>query len=136
MRKTAYVLTLGLSLLFLGAEDGCSESDPIVGSDDVFVLDKAQITVTEKSLSGSTMVAKGEVENVGSTKISPTWFVEGQFYSDSTYKLKLGGTNTAITFSLEPGEKTRFELRFSSSRDDLTEYPKFGVKGLRAVRNK
>lgn len=135
MRKLFYVMTLGLSLLFLGAEDGCSEQ-PVVGSDDVFVLDKAKITVTEKNLSGTTMVAKGEVENTGTSKISPTWWVEGQFYSDTTYKLKLGGANTAFTFSLEPGEKARFELRFSSRNEDLTEYPNFGVKGLRAIRNK
>jgi hypothetical protein len=114
----------------------CEPIAPEVGSDNVFVLSGAEFTVGERNLVDDKMVAKGNVRNGGTSKFSPTWYVEAEFYRDSTFTYKLGGAQQSITFSLAPGEETGWELKFASTRFDLNQYPNFTIKNLRAIRPK
>ena len=113
-----------------------TEDQPIVGSDNVVVMSTAKFTLDERSVSGNTFVAKGTVSNNGATKYSPTWYVEGEFYQDSTFKFKLGGTNQSYSFDLSKGETTGWQLSFTPSNIDVSKYPNFAVKNLRAYRAK
>ena len=45
-----------------------------------------------------TLVATGTVTNQGTSTITPPWFVECQFYTDSTFALKMGGNNTQTKY--------------------------------------
>lgn len=108
--------------------------ETVTGSANAVVLTGSQFTITERTNSGTQLLARGTVKNNGNATWFPVWIVEGEFYSDSTFTLKLGGTNKRFTFSLEKGTATNWELRFSSSEFTLSNYPKFAVKNLRVVQ--
>ncbi|RKY90360.1 MAG: hypothetical protein DRQ01_09300, partial [Ignavibacteriae bacterium] len=77
----------------------------------------------------------GTVKNTGSADITPPWYIEGQFYADSTLTLKLGGDNTRITVPLEPGVQTLWSLTFSDPNIAEGDYPNFRVSNMRAYYN-
>lgn len=81
-------------------------------------------------------VARGKVRNVGSTTISAPWYIEAQFYTDSTYRTKMGGNYTQIRAPLSSGQETFWTISFSSNNVDVREYPNFRVKDLRAIYKK
>jgi hypothetical protein len=83
-----------------------------------------------------TLVATGTVTNKGTSTITPPWYVECQFYTDSTLNLKMGGNNTQITLPLSPGQGTFWMISFSSSNVTVQNYPNFKVGNLRAVYKK
>jgi hypothetical protein len=114
----------------------CEPVQPITGSDDVFVLNGAQIVITGYSLSSNTLTATGTIKNTSTGTYTPVWYLEGDFYTDSTFTFKLGGTNKTYNFALGANETTAWELRFSSSTVDVNNHPNFRVKNLRAYRNK
>lgn len=122
-------LTLGLAF-FLGA---CVE-EPLTGSADAVVLTGSSFTVAERVADGTQLTVRGTVKNNGSKMWSPVWIVEGEFYADSTYALKLGGSIKRFNFSLEKGAATSWELRFTSNDFDVSDYPKFAVKNLRVTQ--
>ena len=130
----AISLLLLTSLLFFGFF--CEESSPVVGSDQDVQIINLGFTVTSTSLSGQTMYASGIVRNNGTTKVSSPWYVEGQFYSDSTYTLKLGGGNTEITVPLDPGQSTPWDLTCTPSQGLGQNYPAFRVHDLRGIYKK
>ena len=131
MNAIGRILILTGTLLLL---TGCLESNSITGSDDVFEYDGAVFEISETIGYSSTLIAKGTVENAGSNNFYGPWYVEGDFYSDDTYSFKLGGEKFLVTFSLEPGEQTGWELRFSSNLYTESDYPGFAVKNLRAYK--
>ncbi len=71
--------------------------------------------------------------NNGTSAISPPWYVECQFYTDSTFTLKIGGNNTLLSVPLNPGQGTFWTISFSSTNVDVRNYPKFRVKDQRAI---
>jgi hypothetical protein len=130
---SAFLLSSILSSAF--GLTGCVESEPLTGSTSSTVLPGAFLTVTERFLSGGTqMTARGTVKNTSNAVWSPVWIVEGQFYTDSTFTYKLGGTTKAFSFSMSKGEQTLWELKFTSSTFDLSQYPHFAVKNLRVIQ--
>ena len=124
-------LGLLFSALLLLNSDGCGDST-LVRSDNVQVIKGVSFSITERIVTTSGLVAKGIVKNTGKGKISPPWYVEGDFYADDSYALKLGGDNFSINFALYKGESTAFELRFSSGMYNEADYPNFAVRNLRA----
>ncbi len=124
-------ILLLVSALFLLNSGGCGDSS-ITGSDDVIVIKNVEFTIIEKINRGSELFVKGFVKNKASKTIRPPWYVEGDFYSDDTYSFKLGGDNNALNYSLAKNESTTFELQFSSSKYDESQYPDFAVKNFRA----
>ncbi len=93
------------------------------------------VDTTYISYSG-TLVATGTVSNKGTSTITPPWYVECQFYTDSTFSLKMGGNNTQITLPLSSGQGTFWTISFSSSNVTVQNYPHFKVSNLRAVYKK
>ncbi len=130
----AISLLMLTSLLFLGFM--CEGSSPVVGSDQDVQINSLAFTVTSTSLSGQIMYASGTVRNYGSTKVSSPWYVEGQFYADSTYALKLGGDNTQINVPLDPGQSTIWNLSFTLPQGSAQNYPAFKVRDLRGIYRK
>jgi hypothetical protein len=112
------------------------ERSPLVGSEDVVVLEDAVFTITDRSTSSSTMTVEGTVTNTGDDTFHPPWYIEAEFYSDSTFSLKFGGSSTQIRYTLAPGEQTLWKLTYSSNLIVESDYPDFAVKNLRAFVNK
>ena len=134
MKYSTIALSLLLSSAFLLS--ACTaEEDPITGASGATVLTGSVFTVTERTLAGGTqMVARGTVKNAGKNTWSPTWVVEGEFYTDSTFTFKLGGMTKSYTYSLAKNESTGWELKFTSSQYTLSNYPHFAVKNLRVTQ--
>lgn len=126
-------IVVGLVLLRL-VGSGCESEPSVTGADDVFVLPGAQITLSSYAIVDNGLQANGTVKNAGTTRYAPYWYVEGDFYSDSTFTLKLGGAVKSFSFPLEPGVATPLVLRFSSQTIDVNQFPHFRVGNLRAYR--
>lgn len=120
------MIALCLSCIFWQCEAA------ITGSPDVNVIANVNFRITESRAESNRLVAKGTVENTGNRTITPPFYVEGQFYADANYRIKLGGDDYRIAFSLEPGEAAVWTLEFSSSEINEARYPDFAVKNLRA----
>ena len=110
-------------------------NETVVGSNqDTEIKNTAfQVDTTYVQTSPAGMVARGKVKNQGTTTISSPWYVEAQFYTDSTYQTKLGGNDTQIGVPLSPGQQTFWTISFSSSNVDVRLYPKFRVREIRAI---
>ena len=110
------------------------EHEPVVGSDNVDVYQDTEFLITDRDIQNGRLVAYGTIENTGSRKITPVWYIECEFYTDRSCEFKLGGGNQKKQFSLGPEEKTGWKITFSSSDYNLNEYPDFGVKNLRVYQ--
>lgn len=132
LRITTLSLVIGVFCLI----SGCEPQSPIVGSEDVFVLSGAQITISQYAVASNALNASGTVKNTSTTSYTPVWYLEGDFYADSTFSFKLGGTNMQFNFALGANETTAWQLQFTSTSIDVNAYPNFRVKNLRAYRNK
>ena len=119
-----------------GALMACEETQPIVGSDNVFVLPNLVFTIQERVIADNALVARGTISNQGDTKYTPVWYVEAEFYRDDGFTYKLGGANQSISFTLAKGEETGWELKLRSYDFDVNQFPKFAIKNLRAIRPK
>jgi hypothetical protein len=129
MKATVLFIT---SLIFIAAT--CEEPvDTVVGSSNDTEIKNMSFTLDTTYLSGASLVARGKAQNDGRDRITPTWYVEAQFYTDSTYITKLGGNNTAINVPLDPGQQTFWTISFSSAQVDVRQFPRFRVKDIRAI---
>jgi hypothetical protein len=104
-----------------------------VGSPSDTEISRVAFVVDTTYIGGSLLYAKGRVQNTGPNTISPTWYVEAQFYTDATYTTKLGGNYTSISVPLGPGQSTFWTISFSSSNVDVRKFPDFRVRDLRAI---
>lgn len=112
----------------------CEQGDTIVGSSNDTQINGVTFTIdtTYMDATGSgQLVARGRVK--ASVNINPPWYVEGQFYSDSTMSTKLGGANTQIGVPLSPGQSTFWTIHFYTSAVDVRQFPGFKVGDLRAI---
>ena len=133
-KKSLQIILVIVALTFFGSS--CEQSDPIVGSNQgITVINHVSFTITDLVTSSSSLTASGTVKNTGSSKITPSWYIEGQFYSDSTLTLKLGGDNTRKTIPLEGAVETIWTLTFSDPNIAEGDYPNFRVSNLRAYYN-
>ena len=128
MKSILVIAAILLSALFIVS---CNESS-VVGADDVSVLEDATFTITEYLFTSSELIVKGTVSNDGESTFYPPWYIEAEFYADSTFTTKFGGTRTIINYSLAPGENTLWQLNYSSNLIVESDYPNFAVKNLRA----
>lgn len=140
MKKFKFALLLIAvicSLTFLGSS--CENGDgngTIVGSTQGNTnINNVSFIITELEVFSNSLKVSGTVKNTGSANITPPWYVEGQFYADSTLTLKLGGDNTRITVPLEPGVQTLWSLTFSDPNIAEGDYPNFRVSNMRAYYN-
>ncbi len=137
MTQRAYRIVAAFlpTLLFFGFS--CTPAtNPIVGSSADTQIPNAVVTIDTTYISYGSMYAHGLVRNNGTTQITAPWYVECQFYTDSTYTIKLGGNYTEIYVPLDPGQGTFWTVNFSSSNVAVQNYPKFKVKDQRAIYKK
>jgi hypothetical protein len=113
-------------------------TEPIVGSPEDTPVPNAVVTIdsTYHYSYSTTLYATGKVKNNGTSTIDPGFWVECQFYTDSSFTLKLGGGNTQITVNLGPGQATFWTISYYSADQHLENYPNFAVKDQRAIRKK
>jgi hypothetical protein len=128
--KSFFVL-IAVSMIFLAP--ACLRVSPVVGSDSDIEIIGLSFTIDKTYISGSSMYANGTVRYSGETKISSPWIIEGQFYTDSTYTMKLGGSYVQINVPLEPGQGTVWSLTFYPNQGNTQTYPKFKVGNLRGI---
>ena len=125
------IITIVAILMFAMFMVSCNESN-VVGADDVSVLEDATFTITEYLFTSSEFIVKGSVSNDGESTFYPPWYIEAEFYADSTFTTKFGGTRTTKNYSLAPGEDTPWQLNYSSNLIVESDYPNFAIKNLRA----
>jgi len=125
------IITITMILLTAMFIVSCNESS-VVGADDVSVLEDATFTITEYLFTSSELIVIGTVSNDGDATFYPPWYIEAEFYADSTFTTKFGGTRTTKNYSLAPDENTLWQLTYSSSLIVESDYPNFAVKNLRA----
>jgi hypothetical protein len=132
LKNVALIVGISFSLLLLGAS--CEEGNStVVGSNQGNTdITNVSFTVTQLVGSSSSLKASGTVKNTGSVQIKSPWYVECQFYADSTLTLKLGGNRTQISVPLEPGVETLWSITFSSQNIAEGDYPNFRVSNMRA----
>lgn len=129
----------GMVVVLAFALVGFGSCDPSAGSAVVGSGNDTQITGTSFTVDTTYMDASGSGQLVArglvkaSVKIGPPWYVEAQFYSDSTLSTKLGGANSRMDVSLSPGQSTYWTIRFYTSTVDIRQFPDFGVGDLRAI---
>ena len=126
MNKIVLILPLLFSL-------GCFD---IIGSNDVFELNKVILTVTEMEAQNSHWKVSGTIVNAGDSTILAPWYIEAMFYSDSNFAETFGGDNDRMNFPLESGVIGHWSLTHSSSAVLEADYPNFAIKDLRAYINK
>lgn len=136
-QRSVRSLLFSASLLFSFVYFGCQQStESTVGSSQDTQIPNTTVTVDTTYIASTLLYARGKVTNNGTSSITPPWYVECQFYTDSTYTLKLGGNYTTISVPLDPGQGTFWTVSFSSSNVTVQQYPKFKVKDQRAIYKK
>ena len=123
----------GIIFLALFACDG-SGNNNVTGSNNVIELPGAVFTVYEQEALTNSFSVSGFLENTSGSTYYPYWYIEGDFYSDSTFSLKFGGVSTTISHSLEDGVSTPWQLIYSSDLINEINYPDFAIKNLRVYK--
>lgn len=128
MRLTIVFFIIVISLLITS----CDEGETTVGTDTDTVISNLFFTVDTTYLdsANSRLVAKGSVKNNGSSKVTSPWYVECQFYTNSSKTTKLGGNYTKIGIPLSNGQSTLWTINYSSSNVNVNDYPNFAVGDL------
>ncbi len=116
---------------------GCQPvASSLVGAAGDTQIPNTTLTIDTTYISYGLLYAKGKVYNNGTAQITPPWYVECQFYTDSTFTIKLGGNYTEIYVPLDPGQATFWTVSFSSTNVAVQNYPHFKVKDQRAIYKK
>ena len=76
------------------------------------------------------------ITNTGDTTILALWWVEAEFYSDSTFTLILGGDQQSFNVNLQTGVSTQWTLNYSSQDKVESAYPNFAINNFRAFISK
>ena len=137
-RTTFYSPSFALLLLSVFF---CFQCQPLTNENGVGSSQDTQIasmtfTIDSTYVANPSLVAKGTVTNKGTSQVTSPWYVEAQFYTDSTLLVKLGGNNTQILVPISPNQTTFWTIYFSSSNVDVRTYPKFKVSDIRAIYKK
>ena len=132
VKKISFEIILSITIISI-IFTSCDSEDSIVGSNQDTEINNVSFSVDETYLESGVLYAKGTVTNLGKLDINSPWYVEGQFYTDQTYKTKLGGNNTRISVPLEPYQSTFWVLSYSTTKVDVNQYPNFRISDLRGI---
>lgn len=136
MKKLKYLLLISTSLIFLlitGSSCDDESGNPVVGTTQGNTdINNVSFNVTELEVTSSSLKASGTAKNTSTKTITSPWYVETQFYADSTFSLKLGGNRTRINVPLEAGVQTVWSITFSDPDIAEGNYPNFRVSNFRA----
>lgn len=91
------------------------------------------VDTTYMLVSPGRLVACGLATNDGPGMVSSPWWVECQFYTDSTFTVVLGKSGAQIGVPLSPGQSAYWTISFSSGNVDVRRFPDFAVGDFKAV---
>lgn len=134
--RITHIPIIYFSLFFVFSFLFCSLSnDNIVGSDKDTEIENLSFLVdsTYSDTTGIKLVAKGRVTNDGNHTITSPWYVEAQFYTDSSFTTKLGGNYDRINVPLSKGQSTFWKIDFSTSTVNVLDYPNFAIHDIRGI---
>lgn len=136
--KGMLALSAVFSLVMVSCEvtvhDGMGDQPADSGTGDAGISNVTfTVDTTYMVASPGMLVARGLAKNDGSTTISSPWYVECQFYTDSTLLIKLGVNDTQIGVPLSPGQSVYWAISFSSGNVDVRRFPDFRVSDMRAL---
>lgn len=131
MKTILLTFSLLMSLLLIS----CDQNEAIVDSDTDTVIQNLSFVVDTTFLDSANdrLVAKGTVKNNGNSKVTSPWYVECQFYTNSSRTTKLGGNYTQIGVPLAKNESTFWSITYSSSNVNVNDYPNFAVGNIRGI---
>ena len=107
----------------------------ITGSEDVIEITQVNFSNLTRTVTETSLIVDGVIENIGETAISPPWKIECQFYifdDDIAGNKLLGGDQTLINNALTSGSflEWSLELDITNSND----YQDFIYSDLRAIK--
>ncbi|NUM61981.1 MAG: hypothetical protein HUU44_07510 [Ignavibacteriaceae bacterium] len=131
MKKIIFAILVLFSLQLTS----CDVGETTVGSDEDTVIPnlKFDVDTTYLDSANDRLVAKGSVKNNGNSKVTSPWYVECQFYTNSSRTTKLGGNYTQIGVPLAKNESTFWSITYSSSNVNVNDYPNFAVGNIRGI---
>ena len=134
MKIIALVVTI---LLFYGCSEG------VIGSENNETIDNMpwSIGTTENpagySYTNQSLLVTGMITNTGDTTILAPWWVEAEFYSDSTFTLILGGDQQSFNVNLQSGVSIQWTLSYSDpDKVEFESHPYFAINNFRAFISK
>ena len=136
--KGMVALSAVFSLVMVSCEvtvhDGMGDQPTDSGTGDAGISNVTfSVDTTYMVASPAMLVARGLAKNNGSTTISSPWYIECQFYTDSTLLIKLGVNSTQIGVPLSPGQSVYWAISLSSGNVDVRRFPDFRVSDMRAL---
>ena len=116
--------------------DGALDECGVCGGNgfNLTTINDVEWTLDEYTFSNTSLTATGIITNVGDTTILAPWFVEANYYSDSTFVTILGGNQQSFNVNLQSGVSTYWTLNYSSSDIVESNYPNFAIKDFRAFK--
>ena len=129
------VLLIASIILFTGCQG-------VIGSKNNETIDHVEwVLGTDANPAGysyknGTLQVTGMITNTGDTTILALWWVEAEFYSDSTFTLILGGDQQSFNVNLQTGVATQWTLNYSSQDKVESDYPNFAINNFRAFISK
>jgi len=133
LKYFAVISSAIILLLFTGSSCDDESGNNVLGTTQGNTdITNVSFTMTELEVTSSSLKASGTVKNNGNKTITSPWYIEAQFYADSTLSLKLGGNRTQIGVPLEAGLQTLWSITFSDPDIAEGNYPDFRVSNFRA----
>ena len=134
MKIIALIVTI---LLFYGCSEG------VIGSENNETIDHVDWSIgttenpTGYSPTNESWLATGMITNTGDTTILAPWWVEAEFYSDSTFTLILGGDQQSFNVNLQSGVSIQWTLSYSDpNKVEFESHPYFAINNFRAFISK
>ena len=134
MKIIALIVTI---LLFYGCSGG------VIGSENNETIDHVDWSIgtidnpAGYSFTNESLLVTGMITNTGDTTILAPWWVEAEFYSDSTFTLILGGDQQSFNVNLQPGVSIQWTLSYSDpDKIEFESYPYFAIDNFRAFISK
>ncbi len=123
-------LILIVTILLFGCSGG------VIGSENNKTINDVEWTLNGYTFSNTTLTATGMITNTGDTTIIAPWWVEAEFYSDSTFTQILGGDQQSFNVNLQSGVSIQWTLSYSDPDKVESNYPNFAINNFRAFISK
>ena len=134
MKIIALIVTI---LLFYGCSGG------VIGSENNETINHVVWSIGTTgnpagySSTNESWLVTGMITNTGDTTILAPWWVEAEFYSDSTFTLILGGDQQSFNVSLQSGVSIQWTLSYSDpDKVEFESHPYFAINNFRAFISK
>ncbi|MDP7465362.1 MAG: hypothetical protein QF795_03445 [Candidatus Marinimicrobia bacterium] len=133
MKKITLLIGITVCVIML-----ISCGDGVIGSESNSTINHIEWSLDSNGyvVTNSGLKATGTITNIGDTTILAPWYVEAEFYEDSTFSFILGGDQQYHDVNLYVNVGRPWTLEFSSSDIDAWNYTDFAIKNFRAFIKK